>query len=119
LGRLNGSAVDIGPARDRRALQSGEIPSEGLFVGQGWHAVELFGGEVFRWVTNDAEVVVTAPGGGERRLRLELEPGPGLGLQPFTLRVLAERAQQVATVPVEVRAVVSLRLPLPRGDRGV
>jgi maltose O-acetyltransferase len=119
LGQLNASPVDIGPVRDRRALRQGQIPLDGLFVGQGWHAVELFGGEVFRWVTNDAEVVVTEPTGGERQLRLEVEPGPGLGQQPFTLNVVDEHARQVASVPVAGREVVRLRLPLPRGNRTV
>lgn len=119
LGRLNSSAADIGPARDRRALHLGQVPTDGLFVGHGWHPVELFDGEVFRWVTNDADVVVTAPTGRERRLLLELEPGPGLGSQPFTLRVLDEHTRPVATLPVSGREVVSIRLPLANGDREV
>ena len=40
---------------------------------------------MFRWVTNDAEVVREEIEAGQTELLVDLEPGPGLGGQPCRL----------------------------------
>ena len=81
---------DITPAPHRQAVERGEIPTDGLFVGEGWYPFESFGGNTFHWVDNDATLILTRPSGSQATLSLEIEPGPGLGLQPFTLQVRDE-----------------------------
>ena len=61
-----------------------DVVTGGLKPGANWYGREIYGGEMWRWVNNDAEVVLgmcAAPGKG-RSLRLTLEPGPGQGGQP-------------------------------------
>lgn len=82
-----------------------------FFLGKNWYPLERFDGEIFRWVNNDAEIVVTAPAGAQRLLRLEVEPGPGLGSQPFTLYLQNNKGQAVAQTQVQKREIVSISLP--------
>jgi hypothetical protein len=55
-------------------------------LGRGWHPLEAYGGEVFRWAGHEAELVVGATSAG-RDLLLEVEPGPAAGPLPATVRV--------------------------------
>jgi hypothetical protein len=119
LARLNANP-DLGPPADRQALHAGnEPPADGLFVGYGWYALENFGGQSFRWVSNDAELVVWSPSGSRQQLRLELEPGPGLGGQPMALHVLDEQGQAVASAAVQGRQSVDVTLPLTASQTAV
>ena len=107
---------DIVPPSDTQELyQNNSLPTDGLFIGDGWYSLETFDGETFRWVNNDAEIVVTAPSGTQQQLRLEIAPGPGLNAQPFELQVLDENGQVVATAEVEGRETIEVVLPLVAG----
>jgi hypothetical protein len=107
---------DIVPPSDTQELyQNNRLPADGLFIGHGWYPLETFDGETFRWVDNDAEIVVTEPSGTRERLRLEVAPGPGLSAQPFELQVLDESGQVVATAEVEGRETIEVALPLVAG----
>ncbi len=104
---------DIGPALDVQALYTTHtLPTDGLFIGHGWYPIETFAGETFRWVNNDAEIVVTAPSGNQQQLNVELEPGPGLASQPFELQVLDKEGQIVATTKVSGRETVIIKLTI-------
>src|SRR5439155_6706010 len=76
------SAAENAP-EDVVALRSGLV-----LVGDGWYPLENFAGETFRWVNNDAEIVIPTSAAPNRRLRVELEPGPGVAGQRFDLQVL-------------------------------
>jgi hypothetical protein len=82
-----------------------------LHLGQNWYPYEDYHSETFRWVNNDAEVMVTPPDSGIYRLSLEVEPGPGLASKPFTLFLQNEAGQTVAQTEVRGRETVWLMLP--------
>ena len=85
-----------------------EIISEGTPVrlGEGWYQAETSDGETFRWVNNDAKLVVDRP----HRLALEVEAGPGLGGVPFVLEVRSEAGGGVQSVLAEGRKTVEVDL---------
>ena len=81
----------------------------------GWHQLETFQNETFRWVSNDARIAVYGAGRGGRRLALTLQSGPGLEGRPFILRVLDGEGRQVDAAEVVGRKKVDLFLPLEAG----
>jgi FkbM family methyltransferase len=116
LVRLN-EAVDLGPAAASHTLRAGRWPADGLFVGRGWYPLETYEGERFRWVANDAELVVLTHSPNPPRMQLEVEAGPGLGVSSFELRLLDAAGRVAASTCVTGRSTV--RLPLPSGDAAV
>jgi hypothetical protein len=63
-------------------------PDSGIYFGDGWSTLEQYSpDEKFRWVDNDAQVVVDLPSDPAPPLIVELEPGPGVSRQPFILQV--------------------------------
>lgn len=108
-------------AQLKRALTSTAQSLQGDLIGtgQGWYPLENYQGEVFQWVSNNAELVIHAPTGQNTTLSITLEPGPGLGSQPFTLAVLDTQGKPVATAPVNGRQTVQVKLPLEKGHKAV
>jgi hypothetical protein len=84
-----------------------------LELGGNWHGAEVFRGEAFRWVTNDAEVVVQTDLAARAELLVVVEPGPGLGGKTGALTVRAQDGQVVATGCIRGRELV--QVPLPAG----
>jgi ABC-type polysaccharide/polyol phosphate transport system ATPase subunit len=95
-----------------------------VFLGNGWHALEAYAGDVFRWADAMAEIIVE--GSAEpRQLRLELEPAAvgsvavvlcvDTGLGPPTEFVLNGRETIGFTVSDSTAAEQRLRLWL-QGD---
>jgi hypothetical protein len=81
----------------------------GFRVGRGgWYNLEESAGEVFRWVNDDAEIVVT--NAGAKALELDAAPGPALGSKPLTLDVL-DRGEQLARFVIGSRQRIALDLP--------
>ncbi len=62
--------------------------------------------EKFRWVDNDAQVVVDLPSDPSPPLILDLEPDPGVGRQPFRLQI------RDAADTVVAEAILAQRLRL-------
>lgn len=84
--------------------------SAGFRIGRGgWYVLEEAAGAVFRWVRNDAEIVVTDA--GARSLELDLEPGPGMRFRPFVLSVRDERGEQLLRAHVPARRRLEIDLP--------
>jgi hypothetical protein len=97
-----------------RALESRDIapPDSGISFGRGWFAVEHPSEhEVFRWVENDAEVLVRISQSPPPSLYFEIEPGPGVGNQAFQLQVLDEDGSAQAHAVIEGPSRLTLRLP--------
>ncbi len=118
--RQQNANPDIGPISSLQVLYNNNaLPDDGLFVGHGWYTLETFAGDTFRWVNNDAELVVTSPTGQRNQLRMSLESGPGLAGQPFELRVLDETGQIVARTNVQGRQTVSIVLPIIAGQPAI
>jgi hypothetical protein len=81
----------------------------GFRVGRGgWYNLEESAGEVFRWVNNDAEIVVT--NAGAKALELDAAPGPGMGSKPLALDVL-DRGEELARFVIGSRQRIALDLP--------
>jgi hypothetical protein len=65
-----------------------------LSLGSNWGQYETYHGESFRWVRNDAEIVLGG-GSGEARVAIACEGGPSLGRRTFPLFVLDASHRQV------------------------
>lgn len=74
-------------------------------------------GAAFRWIGNDAEIVVQPPEDGEV-LVLELEPGPGIASNQPVVQVFDKNDTKVAEWAVAERMTTELLL-LPASDGGV
>jgi hypothetical protein len=80
------------------------------FWGKGWHYLERAGAERFRWVSQDAELVVRTTG-GRRNLALLVEPGPGVGYRPFHLLIALSNGEVVARALVN--GLTYVKVPVP------
>jgi hypothetical protein len=87
---VRADAADVIPA--------GNGPS--LALGSRWGPYETYRGTSFRWVDNDA-VIVLRGARGEARVAIACEGGPSLGRQAFPLRVLDASGRQVDHVLCE------------------
>lgn len=87
-----------------------------LQLGTGWGVLETFRGETFRWVENDAHILVTPDPNGNFVLSMVLEPGPGVDVKPFLLRVLDADGRQVSAEPVRRRERINFILPPQSGQ---
>jgi hypothetical protein len=92
-------------------------PERGITLGGNWFPRELSGAEPFRWVDNDAELIVAQP--GEVSLSLDVEPGPGVDGEAFRLDIRDAAGATLASTIVERRSTVSLTLPVTRPDAHV
>jgi hypothetical protein len=93
-------ALDHVTARDIAADTSN------LRLGANWFPLEVHGGEAFRWVENDAELLIE----DSRRIGLEVEAGPGLGTTSFALELRRRDGLPPRIVQVEGRAIVGVDL---------
>ena len=84
------------------------------FWGKGWQRLEHSGAERFRWVSQDAELVVQTTD-ARRNLALLVEPGPGVGYRPFHLLVTLSGGEVVAQAPVNGLTYVKVPIPASRG----
>jgi hypothetical protein len=84
------------------------------FWGKGWHNLERAGAEKFRWVSQDAELVVRTTD-EERNLALLVEPGPGVGYRPFHLVIALSNGEEVAQALVNGLTYVKVPVPAWRG----
>lgn len=86
-----------------------------LQLGSGWGVLETFHNETFRWIENDAHIVVAAEHGGDFVLSMIVEPGPGVGGKPFLLKLLDGAGRQVSAEPVRQRERVNFIFPMETG----
>jgi hypothetical protein len=79
-------------ARAADAVASGN--GDTLSLGSNWGPYETYRGASFRWIDNDAEIVLRA-GAGESRVAIACEGGPSLGRRSFPLRILDASHHQI------------------------
>jgi hypothetical protein len=87
-------------------------PGSGIRFGRGWYGVDrYFGDECFRWIDEDAHILLEAPGTGV--LELEVEAGPGLDLEKpwHQLRAADENGGVLAEWRIEGRTRIELVVP--------
>ncbi len=90
-------------------------PGSGLSAGQGWYEVERFRGETFRWIRNDAELIVSCPDGPPRLLEIYIEPGPGVDWKPFQLSIRDAMDRQIAAASVKRPQRLEIAVPWQPG----
>lgn len=99
-----------GPGVARPATLPDILSVGGSHLGGGWLDIEQFGGEIFRWVENDAEIVLDgAPEPVE--LKMLVEAGPGLRGRELVLQVLNSDGDQIGVETVIGRGEASFYLP--------
>jgi hypothetical protein len=89
---------------------AGIVGDSHVHLGSGWGALETFGGETFRWVENDAQLVLNLGSARDAVVTLMLEPGPGAAGRPLLLRILDESGRQVGAILLDRRQ--TFRVPL-------
>ncbi|NOT60459.1 MAG: hypothetical protein HOP19_09570 [Acidobacteria bacterium] len=117
LGFVPGTPAAAAPATVKSMpdiVSSAALGSGKITLGSGWHELERVTTTSFRWVNNDAEIIVEAPAGKNRfTLSFEIEPGPGVGLKPFELCLLKESAKTpFEKITVRGREAVQANLTL-------
>jgi hypothetical protein len=75
---------------------------------KGFYSLETYANSMFRWVSNDAIVILHAKRGAE--LSFEVEPGAGLDQKPFTLHVRRPGGDDVLSEQIALRTRV--RVPM-------
>ena len=107
------AAACVAPAGAADAIPSGN--AGGLSLGNNWGPYETYKGASFRWVDNDAEIVLQS-GSGEAQLSIVCQGGPSLGEVTFPLRVLDASHRQVDhAICAGPGQPQTLLLPLARG----
>ena len=81
----------------------------GIWRGDNWYPLEKQNGNTFRWVKNDAEILVS-PNTGGKDLSIDLEPGPSLAGQALKLEARDSNGQVLLTKDVTHRETLRLRL---------
>jgi hypothetical protein len=113
--RLTSNGQRAPYAEDKlRPLQPNDVAAadSGLSFQDGWYEREFEHGKPFRWVNNNAEIVIP-PREGPSLLSLDLEPGPGVKLKPFSLEVRDEDGRSLSTIRVKHRSIVRVPLASP------
>jgi hypothetical protein len=102
-----------------RAYAADAIPTGsagGLALGANWGPYETYKGVSFRWVADDAEIVLRG-GSGEAQLAIACSGGPSLGQVTTALRVLDLSHRQVDHAECDgADHPATLLLPLERGQ---
>ena len=99
---------------EMKTCETQDIPDvvtdgNGIWRGDNWYPLEKQNGNTFRWVKNDAEILV-APETGDTDLLIDLEPGPSLGGQAMKLEARDSGGQVLLKKDVTHRETVRLRL---------
>lgn len=116
---LNGSTDIVSPEASQ-ILHSGMIPPPGtVYLGNNWFNFEKYGGASFRWVANQAELVVYNPIGPTQEVVLETQAGPGLGKPSGLLRVLDGQGRVVTSLPLGTRQAARVALPVVAGQPNI
>jgi hypothetical protein len=90
------------------------VQGPNLQLGSGWGPIEIFHREHFRWVENDAQILITPQKTGDLEVSMEVEAGPGVGGQCL-LKALDDSGRQVAAVLVQGRKAVKFFIPAETG----
>jgi SAM-dependent methyltransferase len=104
----------LGRIQERETIEvdASQMQTDSITTGEGWYVVETGDGELFRWIYNDAELVIHAPTGFFDTLALDIEPGPGVNMTSFNLYLLDERGRSIGKAVVYQRQKVYFKLPI-------
>jgi hypothetical protein len=108
---LNFRVFHIGPRLDASVDAGDIVPAGGrVQIAKGWYPLEVFKGEKFRWVDNDARFVLSSPS-RVGKILVDLQPGPGMGSEPLVIKVLDSEDKLVRQVEVKGRRQITIDLP--------
>jgi len=91
----------------------------GVRLGAGWYPVERFQDQTFRWMQNDAHVIVDSSRATRGRLRLLLEVGPSVGSGSAALTVRDRGGRVLLRTTLNGRGVVTVPMDLKPGENEV
>lgn len=96
-----------------RCLEDRDIVTEGegIRFGAGWYGVEQYVQELFRWMSEEAEIILERPRDADPRLLLDLDVGPSARGGTLTLEVLDAAGTVLASTSLRERSKVILRMP--------
>ncbi len=87
-----------------------------LRLGKNWYPLEQYRGETFRWVANDAQLIVRSESARERRLKLVAAAGPSIKSPAnFTIALLDANGRELQAGKIKARGTLYLDLPLQAG----
>jgi hypothetical protein len=81
-----------------------------ILLRNGWHALEAYDGETFRWAVSDATILVPTFEKANLILDLFLEPGPGVRGRPFDLQIFDSSDTCIFEDLMSARKRISLSL---------
>ena len=88
----------------------------GLRLGTNWYPLEQYSGETFRWVDNDAQIIVTSDTAQDRRLKLVAAAGPSIRSPANFLVALNDADGHLLQAgKIKARGFVYFNLPLKPG----
>lgn len=83
-----------------------------LALGTGWYKFETYNGKTFRWINDNAQVIVPRAQPHPFAIELEVAPGASLGGAPLVISLKNAAGKEVAkSQPVTSRSVVELQVP--------
>jgi hypothetical protein len=83
-------------------------------LGSGWGQLETFKKQTFRWIDNDAQVLVKSTSSGDLALAVKVEPGPGLGGKGL-LKLIDASGRQVGAEAIDHETTIRFYVPVEAG----
>lgn len=93
-----------------------DIAGPNVTIADHWYPLEVFGGETFRWVANDATIHVSSAHAGMANLLLTVERGPGMGTSPLKLTVTDGHGRATRLAPITGRSALKLPIEVDAGE---
>jgi hypothetical protein len=84
-------------------------PANNAALGEGWHPLEIYGDEAFRWASDAAEVYVAVFKNVKHYLQIYLEPAPHIA-KPLAIQI-TESGETLARCMIDGRQMVSVEVP--------
>lgn len=110
------SIAQIGVQAPAATATGSDITNADVRLGEGWYPLETVKGETFRWVRNDARLVVRAPKNEHAQLKLLVQAGPSLASSPLRLDVRDKKGVSVGSASVKDRATMYFTIDLVQGS---
>jgi hypothetical protein len=97
----------------RRVVEDEDIvgPGEGMWLGTGWHGIEMSDGRPYRWVEPEAEIIFERPADAAARLLIDAEAGPSAGGWPLVVEVVSTDGRVLASARVDGKCKLRLHIP--------
>ena len=117
---LNFRVFRIADASTDTALGAGHpdiVSGSDVRLGAHWYPLEQYAGETFRWVDNDAQIIVTSDTAQDRRLKLVAAAGPSIQSPAnFLVALNGSDGRLLQAGKIKARGFVYFDLPLKPGS---